>query len=286
VTTELLRLDTITKGELKSEVTKVTSDTVTISLSGDIEGKVDGVSTEIEVKGNYHFDRGDKFVKWIALAIRENRDVGFAAPGFNVVSRVRTVREAIPSSDVLTNDILRKVSLRATDSDKLLDFVSEDGTYRMAIDRGWYLLSHRKFSSMLRMVEDGDLLATCKVDLLTKSVPGKQVTLDGFRGDVQKALDKNCKEIVTASQSVNSQGVRVLRVVAAGEVAETPIQWIYYHLSNDEGQRLSFIFTLESSMESRFAGTDEEMTSSVQFLEVPKEQEDLEARAETASKLK
>jgi hypothetical protein len=110
-------------------------------------------------------------------------------------------------------------------------------------------------------------------------VPGKQITLDGFRGDVQKALDKNCKEIVSAAEHVSPQGVRVLRVVAAGEVGDTPIRWIYYHLSDDHGRRLSYIFTHEASFEGRLAGIDEALTSSVQFLPESKRQ----ARAATTS---
>ena len=115
------------------------------------------------------------------------------------------------------------------------------------------------------MVEGDALIATCKIDQLTKGIAGTQITLDGFRTDVQKALAKNCKEIESASQSVNSQGVRALRVVANGQVAKTPIKWVYYHLSDDEGRRLSVIFTLESSMLSRFEGIDQQLTSSVLF---------------------
>lgn len=263
----LLRIEKITRGELKSTVTEIGEAKVLISLAGNVEGEIEGVASKFEVKGNYKFDRKAKMVTWIALAIREQRDVSLAAPGFHVVSRIRTAREPIEKSEMLTPEVLARTNLRRSQADLLLEFVSEDQNFQMATDRRWHLLSHRRFSSKLRMVDDGDLLATCRIDYLTKGVPGTQITLDGFRDDVQRALAKSCKEIVSAGQSVNSQGVRVLRVEASGEVAETPITWVYYHLSDDEGHRLSFVYTLESSMMSRFDAADQEMTSSVFFLD-------------------
>ena len=119
---------------------------------------------------------------------------------------------------------------------------------------------------MLRMVDEGDLLITCKVDPLTKMLPGKQISLEGFRDDVQTALGKSCRQIISASEHVSPQGIRVLRVVASGEVKETPIRWIYYHLSDDDGKRLSFIFTHEESLDDRVAGADEALTNSVEFI--------------------
>ena len=108
--------------------------------------------------------------------------------------------------------------------------------------------------------------------------PGKQITLTGFQTDVDKALAKNSTGIITASENLNSQGLRVLRVVAGGDIGETPIRWIYYHLSDDTGRRLSLIFTHEASLESRLSGIDESLTSSFYFLP---EQEERQAQLDT-----
>ena len=272
-TAELLRLEEVTSGDLVSEVTEVSDETVKISLKGEIEGKVDGVETSMEVVGNYHFDREAQIVKWLALAIREKRDVGFAAPGIEVTTRVRSARQVIPTSQPLSDDVLDGiVTNKLGDEHRLLEFVAPDDSFRMAIDRNWYVLSNRGPSSTLRMVENGNLIATCKIDPLPTMVPGKQVSLDGFRDDVQAALAKNCKKIVSVGQSVSPNGLRVMRVVAAGEVSDTPIHWIYCHLSDDHGRRLSCIFTLEASLEDPFAGKDESVTNSIEFIGTPERQ--------------
>lgn len=272
VIANLLRLDTVTDGDLVSSVTELRPEQVRIAISGDVIGAVNGVETQISLKGNYHFDRTKKIIKWIALAIKEKRDSGFAAPGFDVVARVRSARQWVPQSEALLERRIGRLDLAQSKNADLLEFVSPDKSYQMSLDRRWYAFSLRPESAIFRLVDDGDLLATCKIDQLGRGVPGKQVSLDGFRADVERALDKNCEQIVSVSETVSPQDIRVLRVVAAGKVSKTPIRWIYCHLSDDEGRRLSYIFTHEASLEDRLAGFDETLTSSAQFLSQAKRQ--------------
>ncbi len=60
--------------------------------------------------------------------------------------------------------------------------------------------------------------------------------------------------------------MRVLKVVAAGQSADLPIQWIYYHLADDKGRRASLVFTLEQDLVEQFAGADAILATSLEFL--------------------
>lgn len=283
-TAELLRLEEVNSGELTSTVQEITESTVKIELVGTIKGIADGAKTRMEVRGNYHFDRTTRVVSWLALAIREKREIGFATPGFEVTARIRTARQAIDKSSALSNMLVTQARREPTPGDLLLDFESDSTMYRAAIDRRWYLIQSKDSEAVMRLIEDGDLLTTCKINRLNRMPEGKQITLSGFQGDVQAALANNCKEIAMASESLNPQGIRVLRVVARGDVGETPIQWVYYHLSDDLGQRLSLVFTHESAMESRLAGLDESLTSSITILprKSKEDQPDRQARLDAA----
>ena len=98
---------------------------------------------------------------------------------------------------------------------------------------------------------------------------GKQVSMDELQADIKQSLDKNFQEFLEASQTVTDDGLRVLRVVAAGESSELPIHWIYYLISNDQGRRAAFVFTLEAKLAETFAATDRALTSTFQFGERP-----------------
>lgn len=282
VAAQLLRINEVTRGELINSVKETTESVVKIELKGEVEGIADGAKTKIEVSGNYHFDKTHKMVTWFAVAMHEQREIGFAAPGFDITAKIRSARQSIDKSDALPATIVEQARRAPSAGDVLLDFHSDDDLrYRAALDRRWHLVKRQQSSVLLRLVDEGDLLLTCKADRLNRLPAGKQITLDGFQSDVRAALATNCKEIISASESVNPQGIRVLRVVASGDVAETPIRWIYYHLSDDEGQRLSLIFTHESTLESRIAGIDEAMTSSITLL--PRvDHDDSQANANTA----
>ena len=279
---QLLRLSEVRRCELTSKILEVSDDRVKVELTGTVEGTADGAVTKIELRGNYHFDRADRLVTWFAMAIGEEREIGFAAPGFKATAKIRSARQAIERSDAIPASYVEQLTRQAPGSaDYMLEFDSTDEVhFRAALDRNWHFVKHQKSSAMLRYVDEGDLLATCKLDRLNRLPTGNQITLSGFQADVQSALGENCQEILSASQSVNPQGVRMLRVAAGGEVKETPIRWVYYHLSDDEGQRLSMIFTFEASLESRLSSADEALTSSISILPRSQAESARQARAQ------
>jgi hypothetical protein len=55
-------------------------------------------------------------------------------------------------------------------------------------------------------------------------------------------------------------------VTVAGATGELPIQWTYYHLSDDHGHRVSLVFTIEGNLVERFAQIDREFVSGFRFL--------------------
>ncbi len=262
----LLGLQEVSTNELTSRLAEVTPKVAKIDIAGKVEGSVDGVRSRIEVAGNYQFDRLTRHVKWLAISVKESRDVGLVTPGFEVVARIRTVRQRTPSSPRLDDHVLRETELLPQPGDLLLDHVSEENQYRLLLDRRWFVASQRGHTAVLRMVDDSDVLATCTMTRLPKLPAGKDVALEKFQSDVQQALGKHSDQLLQASESTNPSGLRSLRVVAGGTAGEVPVQWIYYHLSDQQGQRLSCIFTLEAEATERFASADEALTSSLQFL--------------------
>ena len=93
-------------------------------------------------------------------------------------------------------------------------------------------------------------------------------------------LGKTFGQIVEASQETTDTGLRVLRVVASGTVGELPIQWSYYHVSDDRGRRAAIVFTMEASLVSRYPQVDAELLASFRFVD---ERQPTPAEATTAA---
>ncbi len=84
---------------------------------------------------------------------------------------------------------------------------------------------------------------------------------------MKRALDTNLGEFLAASESLTDGGLHVMRVVATGKISDLSIEWVYYHISDDEGRRVSCVFTYESDLSDRFAAADQAVTSSLRFVE-------------------
>ena len=98
---------------------------------------------------------------------------------------------------------------------------------------------------------------------------GESLGLGDFQKEIQRGLGKSARQVVDAQQMDLSPGLHTLRIVVAGQVADAPIQWIYYHLVHDSGHRLSCVFTMSGEELERFGGEDLAMAGSLMFLQDP-----------------
>ena len=65
------RLENVTHCDFTNSIEEVTEAKVKINISGSVSGIADGAKTEMQVEGNYHFDRKSKIVTWLAVGIQE-----------------------------------------------------------------------------------------------------------------------------------------------------------------------------------------------------------------------
>ena len=93
------------------------------------------------------------------------------------------------------------------------------------------------------------------------------MSLQEFQGKIEKALGNNFGQLVDSTEATREGGLKILRVIAAGEVEQLPIQWTYYHVSDKSGHRAAFVFTLESKLAKRFAAADQSLVGNFHFLE-------------------
>ena len=256
----LLAIDVIGQQNVTGSLSKVEDGLAIIDLKGQLTGAVGGVSTELEVQGkvNYHLKR--KAVSWLALQYDEKRAIGHAQPGYEATVRVRVQIEpstTAPEPDEAT--LTRITESRAHTGLSLLEFKAERAGIEFRHDRRWRVMVDRFDTVILRLVDRGELVAQCNITRLPTLAKGEQLSLAAFQSDVEQTLGKNLGRIVESTQFETSGELRVLRVAVAGTAAELPIQWHYYHLSSDDGYRVSLVFTMESKLVERFGQLDREL---------------------------
>ncbi len=163
-------------------------------------------------------------------------------------------------------DELRAIAQSNDDGRWLVRIASVPGRYQMLADRRWKTIVDTGEESILRLVEKNDVVAQCNITRLPKLTSGTQLTLDAMQDDIKRSLDKNLDQLLEASEKKNSGGMRVLRVVAVGKSSDVPVRWVYAHISDDSGRRISMVFTMSGEASEGFGMADEQMLSSLELL--------------------
>jgi len=262
-------LDAINQTSLTGEVKKRTASLMQVKIVGTVSGAVRGVATELDIQATLEWDTNRASLQQATWVIKEKRAIGHAEPGFESTTEIQMKSSPADGSDTLGDSQVSGLPLDYRRAATVLRFQSPHVAVQMLADREWITMVDRPEVMIMRLVNRGDLTAQCNVSSLPDLKPGKHLALKSFQSDIRTSLGKQFAQFVSAEQFVTSHKLRVLRVVAIGRSSSLPIQWNYYHLSNDQGRRAALVFTMESKLVKRFAARDRSMIDTFQFLRRP-----------------
>lgn len=264
----LLGLDAVDHSSVVCTLQRVDKNLAVIHAQGTVTGSVEGVSSQLSVAAKISFDTQLKRITWFAMSLKESRAVGHAYPGLEATARVQMAVQRQVNVPALHNEVLADLNLKPDEPARLLEFHSPSGGFEMLLDRRWHVMIERADVSVLRLVDRGDLVAQVNFSALPKLKEGETFSIVDFQQDVKRALADHFGEFVTASESVTDHGLRVMRVVTTGQAKDLSIDWIYYHVTDEQGRRLSCVFTHEAELAERFGACDQSVVSSLQFTDV------------------
>jgi hypothetical protein len=261
---QFLNLDSVSVNDVKSELLSVEGGVAKLALSGKLMGSVAGVITELDLKAKYNFDVQQQRVVWLALGIGESRAAGLTQPGLRVQARIRMLIES-GTTPHLAKESLEAVLASQGPRGDLLEYEPESRRFTLTHDRRWHLFSERPELTVMRFVENDQLVAQCNLRALSALPAGQTVSLVQFQQEIRKALGSSAQQIVDAQESTLPSGIRQLRVAVVGQVANTPIHWIYYQLNDAHQHRLTCVFTMSGEAVSRFGAEDLSMIGSLRM---------------------
>jgi hypothetical protein len=261
----LLTLDTVAVCEVQSVLDEFNASFAKVRLAGDVQGTADGAATQQEVRGVYLFDRKLRRITRLNLAVREKRSIGGATPGLDAVAKVQVKIDPIETSSHLNDAAIAKSTKPARAP--LGDLVYEAASLGLRVkhDRQWYMTAQAREATTFRRVDGGDLVAQCTVTMLPAKSPGRMTSLEQFQKDVTFSLGKSFGELVSSRQWQNAAGLYCYEVVARGFADELPVEWHYYLVAPESGNRASIAVTIEKQMLERVGKADAELVESLQL---------------------
>lgn len=280
----LLNLDSIQAGTLAVTLVDQNETEQQLEIKGDLSATAKSVPTKISFNGKATVARGPGIITYLAATITEEREVGFAEPGFNITARIRLIREKLDQSNMLKPLADYAAVLSERQSRLLQLFESADGGYQFFADAEWFIYKDSEIDSVLRLVRNNRSIAQCNLVNLADMEPGKQLTMEGFKADVRRTQGNSNARILEESERLTDTKLRLLRVVASGQVEGIDVMWINMLISNDEGRHVSVVFMSNLDKMAALEGTDIQLADTFEFTRRLKSKEESQAETSTAAK--
>jgi hypothetical protein len=262
----ILSMDSVAAAQVENVLDKFNSDFALVRIAGAVVGTADGSTTEMEVRGVYLFDRKLERITRFNLAVKEKRSIGGATPGLDGVAKLRVNVQPIESSANLAPAAIASVQSSHRLQLDMLRLEPEKQGFRVLHDRRWIVTNNDRESTTLRRVEGGDVLAQCTITSLPSKSAGRQTTLDEFERDIRLALKDNFGELVSSRQWANTFGHHCLEVIVRGTADSVPIEWHYYLVAPDAGNRVSIAVTIQGENVNRLAAADRTLVNALELL--------------------
>ncbi|MEY4565274.1 MAG: hypothetical protein RLY14_244 [Planctomycetota bacterium] len=267
----LLALEAVHESEVIALIKTHQGNQIDIEFRGELTGTAASVPTSIQIQGNLQADLHSSSITWLAMVLKEKRQISQSEPGFDVTARVRLVRKPLQEASQTIDLSLANPSETELPSLLMQRIESTRGRYQMLADRRWRLIHDNGETGIMRLIENDRIISQCNIHQLPKLDAGQQVTLEAFQAEVRKSLDKNFESFITSEEKLSETGLRMLRITTIGKTSDLPVQWIFYHLSDDSGRRLSMVFTAGGELAEKLEGSDTQIATSLRFLELPTE---------------
>jgi hypothetical protein len=272
---ELFNLEAAHQSTLVARISKVEKGVASIDLSGEVHGTANSVSTHLNISGNFQAKLASQcaIVSWVGLVIKETRAISQAEPGFEITARIRLIRDEADRISPVTRDQLVAMTRKPNELPWIIKTGSAIGRYTFLADRKWKTYIDTGEEAIFRLIDNNSVIAQCNVTRLPSLDPGKQLTLTALQQEIRQSLNEKFSVFVEASEKVNANKLKMMRVVVSGQSEEVPIQWIYAHMSDDSGQRVSLVFTMGANLVERFAAADEQICNSFGMFNPPAKSE-------------
>ena len=144
------------------------------------------------------------------------------------------------------------------------------GNTRLFHDRRWHLFHETPDVSILRRLEDGQLVAQCNISPVASAAPGRSTPRDEFVRDVRRTLGDRLNQVqkIETIPAANSTG-GTLRVTASGVDHGLAMTWFYYLCTAPTGQQVSLVFAVEQRLLKTWGSRDRDIVSTLVFPKRP-----------------
>lgn len=261
----LTGMDNVIESKIICRLESVEKAKARIAFSGSAKGILDGASAEIELSGHFSFDTKNRYVSKLEMKFTQKTKEGPVAPPSQTETLLTMNRTPLESGSALTENVLSAIPKKA--SPELLAVRFEyPSVVGFDCDRNWKIFHVSKDYAILRLIENGQFLAQCKIAPLPKQSAGRHLSEKQFQKDIAVALGSRLKSIDKAEELETKDGRFLYRVTVSGQLGQQPMRWLYYLCAGPQGHQAAVIFSMDRTAEKQFGNRDFSIVKSLEFL--------------------
>ena len=261
---DFLAVDHVFENNLEIVLKSLTDGIAKLYVVGSVKAEVDDVTTDLEISSIALINVKDHYLKTLRTTIREDRSPGQVAPGFKGQTKIDLKMTPTAGKIELSNEALSRANSKKIE--RRLKWETDEGDFRVIYDPRWRIIASESEATVMRFLDQGQLLAQCNIVQLDRRPPNNPLKLAQFKKEIEKIIEaEDSAEVVKAQELKTRNKLRALRLVVDGIEDRIPIKWIYYHVAHDDGRRLTFVFTLEQSVASQFDIADKLLVNETTF---------------------
>ena len=262
----LLGLESITENTLQGRVTQITEEYAEAEVSGKVQGRVMGATSQMQVAMRFRWSLMDRRVTALALALRDSRTAGYVDSPFQGTVRLQLTRQRRPEPQLLTPGQIPTLTFPPPEEQTRLVYRSDAGGFQVLHDRRWYVVTDTPDMVVFRLVDQRGLLGQCNLARSDSQGP-VQLTLAAFQNNVRQTLGSNFGQFLGADEMESPTGHRLLRIHALGRTEGLNIHWIYYLLGSPRDGYYAAVFTVDDTSWPLFDEADRKFIDGFHFLE-------------------
>ena len=278
----LTGVEAVESSELKCQLTAANSVSAKVKFSGEVKGQRFGANTTVDVEGTLIFDLRTSHVARTQAIYNIKSDVGTVDPGLDLVVSSNLSRTVSSGKSPFSDTFIESIPLDPPQN--LLDLTFAAPAWRVKLEHGrdWHLYqavidsqeaSANKIQpvAIFRLIEHGSLV--CQVNFSPQGSSGTLIPIGQFASDIETSLGEKLKSIAGQDESKTPDGVSIYKVTAEGEQEYKGVKgsvmiamtWIYYLVTNTDGQQISFVFAVEKPLVEQLNGRDEQFVKGLMF---------------------
>lgn len=257
----LCALEGLTAQDLSAKLVKVDNQVAQIAITGSVNGIDMGALVKLTVDATASFDLSQKHLTALTWKQKDERDQGPTSPASNLEATTTLERTAMELPTKLSDVALISVPDRGADVPAamvLLTYHDPKDRFDLTYNRGWQVVGQTDEHLVLRLMDNGDLVAQATITPWPNAKAGSHVTPDVFRQQMESTpgWEDQSEQPDGGSARSDDNGNWIYHFSALGRMDGILVMQIFYLIASADGQQTVVAITMNQNQAEKLGSRD------------------------------